>query len=112
MSVPYYDYKCDGCQAVVEIQHSIKESPEFHCETCGTTLSRLISAPYVICTGEPQTVQQLASRNREKMGRYEYESKQQELNSSHVDAPRQRVDTSLLSKGPEAIQRYIETGKK
>jgi putative FmdB family regulatory protein len=42
--MPTYEYKCEKCEKIVEIVHSIKESPKFMCEDCpDQILIRLIS---------------------------------------------------------------------
>lgn len=42
--MPRYDYRCNNCQKVVEIVHSMKVSPVFKCEDCpDEILERLIS---------------------------------------------------------------------
>ncbi len=32
--MPTYEYKCNDCQVIKEITHSIKESPEILCDVC------------------------------------------------------------------------------
>jgi putative FmdB family regulatory protein len=46
--MPTYDYRCNSCQTVVEITHSIKDTPVIHCEIClrdgkQSPMERLIS---------------------------------------------------------------------
>jgi len=43
--MPIYEYKCNSCDVVFEIPHSIKEDPVFHCQECESKepLVRLIS---------------------------------------------------------------------
>jgi len=43
--MPSYEYRCNDCSTIVEIIHSIKESPQFFCEKCSSKqpLERLIS---------------------------------------------------------------------
>jgi len=46
-----YDYKCKECGEVVEIIHSIKETPEIKCEKCGSVCERLIVSGNFILKG-------------------------------------------------------------
>ncbi len=42
--MPTYDYQCSSCNEVIEIFHSIKDSPKRKCPQCSNlTLKRLIS---------------------------------------------------------------------
>ncbi|MBI60461.1 FmdB family transcriptional regulator [bacterium] len=39
-----YDYKCNSCNYVFEVSHSIKEEPKLNCPSCNSDLvMRLIS---------------------------------------------------------------------
>jgi len=38
-----YDYKCPKCGYIVEIKHSMLESPAIMCEKCGTKMFKLIT---------------------------------------------------------------------
>ena len=38
-----YDYKCNKCEHVFEVQHSIHEDPEVKCEKCKAISNRQIS---------------------------------------------------------------------
>ena len=33
--MPAYDYKCEACEKVTEIRHSIKDKPKKKCPSCG-----------------------------------------------------------------------------
>lgn len=46
-----YDYECPQCEVVIEVTHSIKDEPTYHCEVCGTELGRLISGGGYVITG-------------------------------------------------------------
>lgn len=46
--MPRYDYKCDECYAVCEIEHSMDETPEIRCFTCGDKMRKLMSKPNFI----------------------------------------------------------------
>ena len=41
--MPTYEYRCNDCQVIQEITHSIKNDPEILCSTCGKVMERLIS---------------------------------------------------------------------
>ena len=41
--MPLYDFKCDYCKEVIEINEPIPPS----CDTCGNTMMRIWSAPAV-----------------------------------------------------------------
>jgi len=45
--VPAYDYACEACGAVVELRHSVDESPSATCAGCGGPLTRLFTVPRV-----------------------------------------------------------------
>lgn len=42
--MPLYEYECEPCGRVFEIQHRMAETPSLACEACGTTLVRRVSA--------------------------------------------------------------------
>jgi len=39
----YYDYACEKCKIINEIQHGMLEEPEILCEECGEPMKKLIS---------------------------------------------------------------------
>jgi putative FmdB family regulatory protein len=45
--LPAYDYACQACDAVVELRHSVNESPSATCAACGGRLRRLFTMPRV-----------------------------------------------------------------
>ena len=45
--MPAYDYACETCGAVVELRHSVNESPSATCTACGGQLRRLLTVPRV-----------------------------------------------------------------
>lgn len=49
--MPTYEYRCNDCQTVVEVTHSIKESPVINCEIC-------------LKDGKQVSMERLISRNR------------------------------------------------
>jgi len=42
--MPSYDYKCDTCETVVEVQRSFDEEGSPTCVACNTTMSRVWNA--------------------------------------------------------------------
>lgn len=45
-----YDYECNRCGKVQEVEHSILETPKVYC-TCGEQCHRLVGAPRFILKG-------------------------------------------------------------
>ena len=41
--MPNYDYKCGSCEEVMEVFHSMSESPEIKCSKCGASAFKMIS---------------------------------------------------------------------
>lgn len=41
--MPRYDYKCSKCEQIEEHLHSMKESPEIKCSSCGGSMERQIA---------------------------------------------------------------------
>lgn len=41
--MPRYDYCCPTCGTVIEVAHSIRETPEVRCPTCADAMRRLLS---------------------------------------------------------------------
>lgn len=38
-----YDYRCESCEAVVEVWHGMTEDPDVVCNVCGGCMKRVIS---------------------------------------------------------------------
>lgn len=38
-----YTYKCEKCETLSDLSHSMKESPSFLCKTCGESLKKTVS---------------------------------------------------------------------
>jgi len=38
-----YEYKCEQCDRIDEVQHGMKESPEVKCTECNSVMNRQIS---------------------------------------------------------------------
>lgn len=41
--MPRYDYYCPTCGNIIEVTHSIRETPELRCATCADRMQRLLS---------------------------------------------------------------------
>ena len=39
----YYDYRCEKCDDIIEVEHSMKESPEIVCKKCKSIMKRVIT---------------------------------------------------------------------
>lgn len=48
--MPLYDYSCPSCGSEKEVQHSMSEigKIEVECNTCGTAMKKMLSAPTLI----------------------------------------------------------------
>lgn len=48
--MPLYDYKCPSCGSEKEVQHMMSEigKVEIICESCGTQMKKMLSAPTLI----------------------------------------------------------------
>ena len=46
--MPFYNYECNNCFNMMEIQHGMKETPVIECSKCGSkTVEKVISLPYL-----------------------------------------------------------------
>lgn len=45
--MPLYEYRCDDCAEVYEILQKVTDPPPRACESCGGSLSKLISPPAI-----------------------------------------------------------------
>ena len=50
--MPVYDYKCKKCNNIIEVSHSMKDSPEILCEECGAKMEIRIGASAVVIKSE------------------------------------------------------------
>jgi putative FmdB family regulatory protein len=41
--MPNYDYECNQCRSVIEVNHSMKESYKEPCQKCGGNMVKCIS---------------------------------------------------------------------
>lgn len=49
--MPMYEYQCGGCREIFEVIQKFSDDPLTTCESCGGTLSKLLSAPSFHLTG-------------------------------------------------------------
>jgi putative FmdB family regulatory protein len=49
--MPKYDYKCDNCETVVEVQKSINDSSSQVCQSCGNEMVKVYSSVGVTFKG-------------------------------------------------------------
>jgi len=40
----FYDYKCSKCKSIIEVRHSIKDTPIIMCEKCNIPMKRIITS--------------------------------------------------------------------
>jgi len=43
-----YEYKCEKCQDIIEIEHSIKDSPNIFCAVCKSQRHRLCGGTFIL----------------------------------------------------------------
>ncbi len=41
--MPMYEYRCEGCERVIEVRQKFSDAPLTTCENCGAPLKKLIS---------------------------------------------------------------------
>lgn len=41
--MPMYEYRCEGCEQIIEVRQRFSDAPLTTCETCGAPLKKLIS---------------------------------------------------------------------
>ena len=50
--MPTYEYKCQECEQIEEIRHSIHKNPRYKCSNCGAKMERqIVLGSYVITQG-------------------------------------------------------------
>ena len=112
--MPTYDYECSQCSYYEEVFQKFSEKPLVRCPQCKKHKFRrvILSAPHISVKGEPATIQHLADRNTQKMGRYELESKMQQDNMEKVKKDREtNVLRNKINKiTPAQKKKYIEKG--
>ena len=77
--MPTYDYECSECGYYKEVFQKFSEKPLVRCPECKKHKFRrvILNAPHVSVKGEPTTIQHLADRNTQKLGKYELQAKEQ-----------------------------------
>tara|TARA_R100001163_G_scaffold11972_2_gene11121 strand:- start:9610 stop:9951 length:342 start_codon:yes stop_codon:yes gene_type:complete len=113
--MPTYDYECSECGYHKEVFQKFSEKPLVRCPKCKKHKFRrvILSAPHVSVKGEPTTIQHLADRNTQKLGRYELESKMQADNMDKVKKDREvnQRRNKINKMTPTQKKKYIEKGE-
>jgi putative FmdB family regulatory protein len=65
--MPLYDYKCQNCGVIEDIWAGIEENNLF-CPLCEGIMTRLISAPHIICDLKPYFDENLADPKKTPQG--------------------------------------------
>jgi putative FmdB family regulatory protein len=112
--MPNYHYKCKNIDCCDEFQtyQSIKDDSLIHCGECHQdTLERVLHAATICTKSEPKTLGHLADRNRDKMGRYEYQEKNHKLAERKQRGKKQISDEAKAARKawgrPEATDRSL-----
>ena len=113
--MPTYDYECSECGYYKEVFQKFSEKPLVRCPKCKKHKFRrvILSAPHVSVKGEPTTIQHLADRNTQKLGKYELESKMQADNIDKVKKDREtnQLRIKINKMTPSQKKKYIEKGE-
>ena len=113
--MPTYDYECSECGYYKEVFQKFSEKPLVRCPKCKKHKFRrvILSAPHVSVKGEPTTIQHLADRNPQKLGKYELESKMQADNIDKVKKDREanQLRNKINKMTPSQKKKYIEKGE-
>lgn len=66
--MPWYDYQCEKCFHVIEVQHGYHDEGPQECANCESKipLTKLISVPTII-DGTPKSLGALAEKNSDKL---------------------------------------------
>ena len=112
--MPTYDYECSECGYYKEVFQTFSEKPLVRCPQCKKHKFRrvILDAPHISVKGEPSTIQHLADRNTQKLGKYEIQDKMQADNMDKVKKDRevnQRRNKINKMSTAEKIK-YIEKG--
>ena len=113
--MPTYDYECSECGYYKEVFQKFSEKPLVRCPKCKKHKFRrvILSAPHISVKGEPTTIQHLADRNTQKLGKYELESKMQADNMDKVKKDREanQLRNNINKMTPSQKKKYIEKGE-
>lgn len=66
--MPLYEYRCDDCAEVCEILQKITDPPPSACESCGGSLSKLISPPAIKFKGSGFYINDYAGKSGKSPG--------------------------------------------
>ena len=62
--MPAYDYQCDKCEGIWEVEHGMNEVPKLQCPECnGKKMTKLFSAPYGMVRGNLKWQDMRADKN-------------------------------------------------
>ena len=113
--MPTYDYECSECGYYKEVFQKFSEKPLVKCPECKKHKFRrvILNAPHVSVKGEPTTVQHLADRNTQKLGRYELQAKEKADNIDKVmkDAEANSRRRKINKMTSAQKKNYIEKGE-
>ena len=113
--MPTYDYECADCGHQAEHFQKYSEEPLSECPECKSKTFRrvILSPPQAFIKGDPTTVQHLADRNTQKMGKYELQDKMKADNmDKHIkDKEVNRLRSKINKMTDTQKKRYIEKGE-
>jgi putative FmdB family regulatory protein len=94
-----YEYGCNHCGFLWEIEQSFSDPPKKKCPKCSKmTLERLISGgSHAYVRGEATTLGQQAERNTKKMGK--------ELQQKATEKQNERLKDNAVYKVPEEVRK-------
>ena len=113
--MPTYDYECSDCGFSNEVfqkfsEEALEACPDCHSNTYGIVV---LQAPMAFVKGEPTTIQHLADRNTQKLGRYELQDKQKSDNidkvKKDIEANERRSKINKMTTTQK--KKYIEKGE-
>lgn len=113
-----YNYRCNKCEEVFEITHSMFDKSSQKCPKCNKKMVKLFSPPTHTIIKEPKTLGSVADKNANEYSK----SQKRELDSSHNRQRKERIpqwydqhctkDTKEVGKmSPQERRKYVETGK-
>lgn len=120
-------YTCDDCEFEEEVEQRISEGFFIKCPNCDGKLSQVYYSPDAYVYNDPKTLQLLAERNSQKMGRQRCEEETAKHKQEYEDRLASRgivkpkgtpfwrsgkPDLSLANLTPEKRRHYMETGEK
>jgi|TARA_B100001778_G_scaffold332303_1_gene338353 putative FmdB family regulatory protein len=112
--MPTYDYECSECGYYEEVFQKFSEKPLVRCPECKKHKFRrvILNAPHIAVKGDPTTVQHLADRNTQKLGKYELQDKMKADNmDKHIkDKEVNKFRSKINKMTAQEKKRYIEKG--